>query len=270
MGFLGSIGASIAGNIVDSAFGRSNAKYSADLQYNNWVKQMSNAHQLEVADLRKAGLNPILSATNSQMAGIGSAPSITTGNTADNLTSASIASMQNKTALKGLEIEDKKAETERLNAATNLKNAETQERLAASQGFVNNALVDYYEAGSAYQFAQRDKALQDIANSIRITDATVEQLKSGTALNYKQIDKIAQDIKESTERSNLTYWQKQAIITDLSSFKRALESLTAEQQLEYLKSDIGNVQNQAGFGARLMNPFSGFGINDKGNTGVRF
>lgn len=270
MGWLGDFGASIAGNIVDSAFGRSNAKYAAGLQYSNWVKQMSNAHQLEVADLRKAGLNPVLSATNSQIAGIGSAPSITTGNTADNLTNASIARMQNKTALKGLEIEDKKAETERLNAATNLKNAETQERLAASQGFVNNALVDYYSAGTALQFAQRDQALQDIANSIKITDAQVKQLESGTALNYMQINKLAQDIKESTERSNLTYWQKQSIITDLSSFKRALESLTAEQQLEYLKTGMGSVQNQAGFGARLMNPFSGFGFNDKGNTGVRF
>lgn len=270
MGWLGDFAGSIAGDIVDSAFGRSNAKYSAGLSYNNWVKQMSNAHQLEVADLRKAGLNPILSATNSQMAGIGSAPSITTGNTADNLTNATIARMQNKTALKGLEIEDKKAETERLNAATNLKNAETQERLAISQGFVNNALIGYYDASSAFQYSQRDKVIQDIVNSKLVTQATVDNLYSGTALNYKQVDLLTQNIKESVERSNLLYWQKSSIIADLSSVNRSLKQADAQQQLDYITTGIGPLLHQIGIGARDLNPFSGFGFNDKGNTGFRF
>lgn len=220
MGWLGDFGASIAGGIVDSAFGRSNAKYAAGLQYNNWVKQMSNAHQLEVSDLRKAGLNPILSATNSQMAGIGSAPSITTGNTADNLTSASIARMQNKTALKGLEIEDKKAETERLNAATNLKNAETQERLAASQGFVNNALVDYYSAGTAYQYSQRDKVVEEI-NAIKAKlPYEIDKLVADTGAAHAAARLSLASVNLVAAQADLTVEQKNQIVSDLNDPKK--------------------------------------------------
>lgn len=39
-------------------------KYQAQLQNESWKYQMSNRHQLEVGDLRNAGLNPILSANS--------------------------------------------------------------------------------------------------------------------------------------------------------------------------------------------------------------
>lgn len=38
--------------------------YQSQLQRENWQYQMSNRHQLEVGDLRNAGLNPILSANS--------------------------------------------------------------------------------------------------------------------------------------------------------------------------------------------------------------
>ena len=38
--------------------------YQAQLQRESWKYQMSNRHQLEVGDLRNAGLNPILSANS--------------------------------------------------------------------------------------------------------------------------------------------------------------------------------------------------------------
>ena len=38
--------------------------YQAQLQNESWKYQMSNRHQLEVGDLRNAGLNPILSANS--------------------------------------------------------------------------------------------------------------------------------------------------------------------------------------------------------------
>lgn len=39
-------------------------RYQAQLQNESWKYQMSNRHQFEVADLRNAGLNPILSANS--------------------------------------------------------------------------------------------------------------------------------------------------------------------------------------------------------------
>jgi len=61
MGFLaalGGAGASIGETMLNNYYAKANAKQA----YERQVRFAQNAHQWEVADLRKAGLNPILSA----------------------------------------------------------------------------------------------------------------------------------------------------------------------------------------------------------------
>lgn len=58
----------LLGGALNSAYQRSMIKAQVAAMKDLWSFQQQNAHQYEVQDLRNAGLNPILSATNSQLA----------------------------------------------------------------------------------------------------------------------------------------------------------------------------------------------------------
>ena len=70
----------IAGSIMKTNSAEKQTRLQAQLQRENWEYAQKNAHQFEVDDLKSAGLNPILSATNSQLA---SMPSVG-GSSAEN------------------------------------------------------------------------------------------------------------------------------------------------------------------------------------------
>lgn len=72
---LGGLVGNVAGNLINSAisghFARQNMEKQLNLQKELFEFENSNKHQFEVADLRAAGLNPILSATNGNAVGVG-------------------------------------------------------------------------------------------------------------------------------------------------------------------------------------------------------
>lgn len=124
MSFLGDLAASAGLSILGSSMANSAA---FEMQANSIAAQkesMQNRHQWEVEDLRKAGLNPILSATNSS----GGVISGATGNT----TGPDIAGALNKIANSALmrkqtELAEKDLQAKLDNAKANLKNADSQE-----------------------------------------------------------------------------------------------------------------------------------------------
>ena len=75
MGWFSSI-ASSAGDLMSDLF---QSKKAAQRQFQYQREMMQNAHQWEVQDLRKAGLNPILSAGGSGASGSVGAPVVSSG-----------------------------------------------------------------------------------------------------------------------------------------------------------------------------------------------
>lgn len=108
------------------------------------TRQMKNRHQWEVQDLRKAGLNPVLSAMNGAPS-MGGAAQAQVFNPAD----AAAKGVQSALASKRLN-----AEIKNINQDTETKMA--QEGVALSQRDVNNMLASVYQT-------QRDQNLPSAA-----------------------------------------------------------------------------------------------------------
>lgn len=285
----GDVFGSIAGGLIGSAFGGNSAKKQAALQRQNWAYQQQNAHQFEVGDLKAAGLNPILSATNSQIAGMGSAPSMSDNGVGAGVTNSITAAL---TRQANVEIEKTKADIALKEAQTNAANARTNAISAGIYGNDVSKASERYGAETANIKADTalknsSKALQDaqktyvdiqgrelvrltdaqissifnhMENESALTSAQISEIETKKSVNNAQVKALEAQAKDAIEHSNLEYWQKQEIITDITSTSRMLQNLTDKQRFEYLSGKLGNVQNQTGFGLSLMNPFTNFGL----------
>ncbi|QRV61670.1 VP2 [Gokushovirinae sp.] len=285
----GDVFSSVAGGIVSSVLGSNSAKKQAALQRQNWAYQQKNAHQFEVGDLKAAGLNPILSATNSQIAGMGSAPSMSDNGVGAGVTNSITAAL---TRQANVEIEKTKADIALKEAQTNAANARTNAISAGIYGDDTSKASERYGAETANIKADTamknsSKALQDsqktfydiqgrelvrmtdaqiasifsrIQNESALTSAQISEIETKKAVNYAQVKALEAQAKDAIEHSNLEYWQKLDIIQDINSYSRKLQNLSDKQRYQYLIEMPGNIQNQAGFGLSLMNPFTNFGF----------
>lgn len=256
-----------AGAAVGGLMSRFNASHNAALSKDLWKYQQSNAHQLEVEDLRNAGLNPILSATNGQIAGMPSVSGSDNGigsSLVNAITSLKLKSMELDNDKKRQEIEWAKANTEaaRLSLDSEKWNLGERPLFAAQTGYYD-ASSNFYSAKAANDTiltnARVKQILSDTANSVRLTSAQISNLNSQSALNYKMFDKINSDIAEAASRIGLNNQQVKLIKADLDSLVRKASEMRAKDRVEYLNTGFGKVLSQFGIGLDLVNPFDAIG-----------
>lgn len=175
-----SSGSSSGGSSVSDMFDKYAAMIKANAAENNawsaqqaqinrdWQERMSNtAHQREVADLKKAGLNPVLSANGGQGAATTSGATASTDTSANSAIAGILGSvLQSQVSL----------ENQRLSAQTNL------------------AVAEKYNAMSKYTAELNSQTQLSTANISAATSRWIAQLQATTSISNTQAQVAASKI----------------------------------------------------------------------------
>lgn len=206
MSILGSIGLNIVDKAINSAFARSDARYQSKLQMAQAKYINSNKHQWEVDDLRAAGLNPILSATNGM--GYANAGAVSV-NTQDGGQSASLNSSY-KLGKKANDIAQENADTNKaVGDSTITRNAVSADNETRS----TDANVNLMNANEKLANANEQRAVAGILNDREIAKATAYNLYhqgDAAVMNAatNQFSAFSQDRLNAKIGENWTYKNK--------------------------------------------------------------
>ena len=271
MSWLSAAGSGIIGTITSSLAGHWSAKQNAKISRDQWNYMQSNAHQLEVQDLKNAGLNPILSASNSQIA---SMPQVSdngaSGASANILSSALQANVARENAKLAAETEGQHIDNERKRLELDKERYSFQNRLDESQIGLNTSAKALNDANVLYvnqqtsslrdmTKAQIEQIKQDIQNSIEQTKALVEkygaesqQARASAALAYKQIQTEAAKAALYLSQKTHEDWDSNRIIRELSDPDSNLHR-------DYRNTPFGTILGYIGEGIKDLIPFR-FGL----------
>lgn len=202
MGFLSKFGGAILGagtGLLGGIFANKQQQKQFNANYELAHDQLYKQHQIEVADLRAAGLNPILSAN-----GGNSTFGASAGGSYENVGSAANSGFMAAQQSKNLEAQNAaidanivktKAEAQNVIADTALKQAQTantigmtsliplQRQSIRAMTAQAQAQTELWKMQVKVADANIDKILQDIENSKRITDASVHELETRADAN---------------------------------------------------------------------------------------
>ena len=186
----------LLGGALNSAYQRSRMQAQVGAMKDLWSFQQKNAHQYEVEDLRNAGLNPILSATNSQIA---SMPSVVTPTSApysgigNGIGTAVTNGLKLDLEQKKLDIEKSRLENETLRNQAEVAKIKAESVTEAWKSTEISEKVkilkrELFERVDMYEL-KKELAEANLQNAWALTGkigAEIEKLGSETGLNFQK------------------------------------------------------------------------------------
>lgn len=169
----------VAEGLVTSAFNAWQADVNRDFQ-----RDMANtAHQREVRDLRKAGLNPILSARHG---GAATPPGATATAGEFSPTARAIQSQQAKAQLQVAAATEKD-----LNSAAALKDAQTQDLRYTQEERLQVLKAEYFQKMSSGQLNHQQ--VRNLQKEIQRIDYQIEQIRLQNAHSSLDMDRAKRE-----------------------------------------------------------------------------
>lgn len=243
MGWFDLAGAAL--DVAGGLFGASmqNSATEAMQQRNiDWEReQLQNKHQWEVEDLRKAGLNPILSSFSGSSAVSAGSPQGANPNI--DITKALNAVANSSLAKKQEQVIDFQNETERIKANADMLRAKQDEAKTQSAIELNKSQSQLYNMSAdqikqltplkvAYQKAEIKKTEQDMLNSIIEVRAKVQYFK-----DLGQAAKISASASQMAAQAAMENAYSQRIIAEVArengvSERRLKNALTGKADAE--------------------------------------
>ena len=166
---LGSLGSSVVDNIVNWNIARENLQYQKD--YNNQIfEREDSAHQREMADLKAAGLNPLLTVGSAGASAGGTASAVT--NTFRSNAREAWDTMTNKTAI----LKDKQKEWE-------LQDAQIDKLVAERENVeADTATKNWYNANAGVRETIQDLDIKLKNNQISLDEYEAEKRRLNNEL----------------------------------------------------------------------------------------
>lgn len=224
MSFLGGL----LGTAVSALAGHWSAKQNAKIGRDQWTYQQSNAHQLEVQDLKNAGLNPIFSASNSQMASMPQVSDNGAGSASANVISSALqASVSKQNAKLQAEVEGQRIDNERKRLELDKERYGFQNRLDASQISLNENLGKYTSSKMLNETQLNLANIERIRNDIEIANKKlpyeIDNIVANTHNARATADYMLSMVNLNAAKVKLTDKQREQIEADLKDPKKLMD-----------------------------------------------
>lgn len=224
MSFLGDL----LGTAVSALAGHWSAKQNAKISRDQWAYQQSNAHQLEVQDLKNAGLNPILSASNSQMASMPQVSDNGAASASANVISSALqASVSKQNAKLQAEVEGQRIDNERKRLELDKERYGFQNRLDASQISLNEGLAKYTSSKmlneTQLNLANIDRIRNDIEIANKKLPYEIDNIVANTQNARATADYMLSMVNLNAAKVKLTDKQREQIEADLKDPKKLMD-----------------------------------------------